>query len=150
MRNGRKADFTTLADQRAHRRKQFGRATDLFDAAGGTKGVEPADFRTQAHRLRKHQNDADGEHAENEAVEPRIGHEGGVRLPIENRCQKADEDQKQNHSPEKRCGAGQLVAVFPCGHRFLDAKIEQLRIRHNVRIPFGQLSSGSYLKIATI
>lgn len=125
LRDRGKPDFAALADQRAHRRKQFWRTADLFDAAGSTKGIEPADFRAQAHRLRKHQNDADGQHAENEAVEPRIGHEGGVRLPIENGRQKADEDQKQNHRPEKRCGAGQLVAVLPCGHRFLDAKIEQ-------------------------
>jgi len=76
LRDGRDPHFAALADQRPHRRQELRRTPGLVDASGRLEIVEPAHFGAQAQDLHEHQNDADGENAENEAVQTRIGHEG--------------------------------------------------------------------------
>ena len=99
------------ADQRAHRCKQHRIAPDLLRTAGSTERIEPADFRPQRENMAEDEQDTDDQNAENEAVQPRIAHEGRMRLPEQDGRSEADDDQEENHDPEEGHGARQLVRI---------------------------------------
>ena len=68
-----------VAEQRRHRREQHRRPFDLDAGLGDAEGVDPADLREQAEHLPEGEHDADQQHRDDDAVEARIGEEGGRR-----------------------------------------------------------------------
>lgn len=67
--------------------------------------VEPADFRNQPDHMGKNQNDTDGQHPENETIQPRIGVKCLFGLPKQDGGNETDEDQKDQHRQNNGCRA---------------------------------------------
>jgi hypothetical protein len=62
--------------------------------------VHPGDFGKQPHDLPQAEHDAHGEHAEDQAVEARVGHVGGGDLAIQDQGDEARQDQEDHHPHE--------------------------------------------------
>jgi len=63
--------------------------------------VEPANLRPQHQHVIEDQQDADGQNAEDQAVEPGIVQEGDLGLTEKDGHDETDDDQKKNHRPEE-------------------------------------------------
>ncbi len=84
LRNGHAAD--AVAEQRRHRRQQHRRLAHFEAGIGDAEAVHPLHFRREARDLAEGEDDADEQHAEDDAVEARIIEEGGPDLPVEHRA----------------------------------------------------------------
>ena len=65
-----------VAEDRRHRRQQHRRPVDREAGIGEPEAVDPGDFGEQPDHLPERQQDADQQHADDQAVEAGIGHEG--------------------------------------------------------------------------
>ena len=68
---------------------------------GDAEGVDPADFRIEADDLAEGVEDAEQQHADDEAVEARIVQERTCRAVVQDRGQEADERQE-----DRSCASG--------------------------------------------
>ena len=77
--------------------------------------VDPADLGKQPHHLPDRQHDADERHADDQAVEARIGHEGVDDLPVEDEGHKPCQNQEDRHADQidPRWGKGLFVHRYP-------------------------------------
>ena len=62
-----------------------------------TKILDPVDFGIEQQHLAKNINDAGDKDADNDAVDPRISHEGRHQWPPERRCQGDYQHHKRDH-----------------------------------------------------
>src|SRR5690606_883506 len=109
--------------------------------------IEPAHLRHKADDLVEDQHDTDEQNAEDETVEPRICHEGSVRLAIKDRRDEADQDQEDDHRPQEVGWIGELVAIA-AATRFRLVQIVHSRIHHVVtRPPLLREASGKMRRI---
>ena len=97
--NGHPAD--PVPQQRGHGRQQRRRAGDGEAGIGQPEGIHPVHFGKQPRHLPDGENDADGQDAENDAVEARIVQEGIEDLPVEHGGECRAEPQEDNHPDEK-------------------------------------------------
>ncbi len=109
--NCRNRNVPGPCEQHAHRRKQDRCAAGLVDAPRGTEGIEPPNFGAELQHMAEIQDDADEKDAQNEAVQARIGHEGGVGLPVEDGGNEGSQDDEDRHWPEIGHRARQLLDV---------------------------------------
>ena len=104
---GRQRHGRGARQQRLHRREQH----RIGVLGSGAEGIDPAHLAEQPHDLGEGQQDADHKHAEDQAVEAGIGDEGLRDLAIEDRRDKADDRQENQHREKEDLRTGQLVRV---------------------------------------
>ena len=107
-----------VAEQRRHRRQQDRRPLDRDAGIGQPEAVDPGDFGEQPQHLPERQQDADHQHAEDQAVQARIGHEGAENLPVQHHADQAAEHQKYQHPHKKNARRGELVGIEFASHRW--------------------------------
>ena len=76
-----------------------------------SKGIDPAHFAEQPPDLHEGEQDADRQHAEDQAVEARIGDEGGGDLAGENDADEGDDGEEDHHRQHEHLRAGQPVGI---------------------------------------
>ena len=105
-----------LAQQHSHRRKQYRRALDREAGIGEPEAVDPVDLGEQAGDLPEGEQDADGEHAEDQCVQPGIGEERGPDLLVEHGQDEPAQNQEHQHPDEENPGRGQLKWIDVLRH----------------------------------
>jgi hypothetical protein len=105
---GGDGDRRRAAKHRLHRRQQDGGGG--FHA--GAEGVHPPNLAKQAADLREGEQNADDEHAEDQAVQAGIGGKGRVDLAGQNDGDEADQPQKDDHGEQEHLRTGKLVGII--------------------------------------
>ncbi len=105
-----------LADDRRHRREQHGRACDRKSRIGQAEAVDPRDLVEKPDHLAECEQDADHQHADDQRVEARIGHERHDDLLVQHDDDQAAQDQKHHHPDEEDPGRGQFEGVEVSRH----------------------------------
>ena len=100
--------------ERRHRREQHRRALDRKAGVGEPEAVDPVDLGEQPDDLPEGQHDADGEHADDQRVEARIGEERGPDLPVEHDHDERAQDQEHHHPDRKIRGEESLNGSMSC------------------------------------
>ena len=110
-----------VAQHGGHGREQHGLGLLRGDARiGDAKIVDPRNLGIKPEHLAEGIDDADQEHADDEPVEPGIGHEAPpelLSLTIEDDGEQRGEDEEQRHAPEKDLRARELDLVGDRCHR---------------------------------
>ena len=86
-----------VAQHGRHRREQCRCRVDSDAGIGDAERVDPANFRVEAQDLAEGVDDADEQHAEDEPVQPGIGHEARtelLRLAVEDDGEQNGEDEE--------------------------------------------------------
>ena len=98
-----------------HGREQHRRGLVGGDAGiGDAEIVDPADLRIEPQHLAEGIDDADDQHADDEAVQAGIGQEAVpqlLRLAVEDDGEQDREDEEQAHPPQEDLRAGELGLV---------------------------------------
>src|SRR5690606_25531883 len=76
--------------------------------------IDPAHFRSEPDDLPQRIESAENEHAQNEAVQPRIGEEGRFDLGKENGCDEARKKNEEHHPCQIDAGLGKTDAFLFC------------------------------------
>ncbi len=105
-----------IAQERRHRREQDRRALDGETGIGEPEAVHPFDLGEQADDLPEGQRDADGEHADDQRIEPGIGEKRRPDLLVEHDDEKGAQRQEDHHPDEKDPGRGKLEWVDVLRH----------------------------------
>ena len=95
---------SAVAQHGGHGGEQRWRRIDGDAGVGDAERVYPANFRVEAQHLAEGVDDADEQHAEDEAVQPGISHEADaelLRLAVEDDGEQNGEDEEQTHPPEE-------------------------------------------------
>ncbi len=106
LRDGHAPD--AVAEQRRHRRQQHRRLAHFEAGIGDAEAVHPLHFRHQARDLAEGEDDADEQHAEDDAVQARIIEEGRPDLPVEHRGECAAQQHEDEHADQEDPWRGQL------------------------------------------
>lgn len=79
----------------------------------------------------ENKDDSDRENADDQAVQARIMHEGGLRLAEEDGGDKADDDEEKQHRPEEGHGTRKPVGIS-ASRLFGGADLRHIHIFHRV------------------
>ena len=88
-----------------------GSRADRKARIGAAEAVDPGDFRKQPDDAMERQDDADEENAEDQAVEPGIGHEGVEDLALQHERDQRRTGSGTPASAPERCGASRAWLV---------------------------------------
>ena len=98
-----------VAEQRRHRRQKDGGARDFEAGIGDTEAVHPRHLGQQAHHLPEGEDDADEQHAEDDAVQPGIVEEGPPDRLVEDGGQRHAEQHEDEHPHQEDAGRRKLM-----------------------------------------
>ena len=101
-----------VAQHGGHRRQQARRRRNGEAGIGAAKFVHPAHFGVDAQHLAERIEDTDDEHADDQPVQSRIGHEGGFDLREKDCRDEADQHDEEQHSRDIGVRARQREAVL--------------------------------------
>ena len=96
------------AEDRRHRRQQHRRAIDREAGIGEAEIIDPGDFRIEPHHLAHRQDDAETQHADDQRVEARIGHERDFDLLVQQKGDAAAEHDEHHHPEQEDAGRRQF------------------------------------------
>ena len=99
------------AEDRRHRRQQHRRPLDREAGIGEAEIVDPGDFRIQPDHLAERQHDADEQHADDQRVEARIGHERHLDLLVQHEGDQPAEHDEHQHPQQEDAGRGQFERI---------------------------------------
>ena len=117
LRRDREAVGALAAEDRRHRRQEFRLPRGDEGGIGAAKAVDPGDFRKQPDHARERKDDADQEDADDQPVEPRVGHERVEDLMLQDKGDQPAQNQKHQHPEQKDAGRRQLGWVDVIRHR---------------------------------
>ena len=106
-RDGDAAD-PLAAEHGGDRREQRRLARYRKARIGAAETVDPGDFRKQPDDAMERQDDADDENADDQAIEPGIGHEGVEDLMLQHEGDQRAQDQEHQHPHQKDAGRAEL------------------------------------------
>ena len=111
-------------DQRRHRPEQ----SRLGDSRAGdrrSERIDPADFTEQPEHLAKGEQRADRQHADDQAVQPRIGGKRQQNLLVEDEGDEPDQDQERRHADQEDARRGQEAMIRCLRHRGTGERAER-------------------------
>ncbi len=120
------------AENRRHRRQQDRGPVDRQARIGETETVDPGDLRIKPDDLARREHNADEQHADDQRVEARIGHERDFDLLVQHEGDQPAEDDEDRHPQQENTGRGQFERVEFVGHARLYVSARSATLNRNM------------------